>query len=79
MSIVVNIGGELTDDRIERLGASRTTGTRSGGAPPVGLHEVAQETTVIEVSVDKLWSTRRRYLYKNSKTFEALVSFEFER
>lgn len=58
MSMVVNKGGELIEDRVGRSILSGTDGA------PVGLHEVAHETTVIEVRVDRLWSTRRRYLYK---------------
>lgn len=58
MSMVVNKGGELIEDRVGRSVLSGIDGA------PVGLHEVAHETTVTEVNVDKLWSTRRRYLYK---------------
>lgn len=70
MSIVVNKGGELIEDRAKRSVLSGRV-----GAPPVGLQDVAQETTVIEVSVDKLWSTRRRYLYKFKGTKHFVYQF----
>jgi hypothetical protein len=61
MSMVVNKGGELTPRR------ERQSSEGVGVGPPVGLHEVAHETTVTDVSVDRLWSTLRwRYLYKNT-------------
>jgi hypothetical protein len=53
MSMVVNNGGELTQDR------ERRSSVGAGVVPPVGLHEVAHETTVTDVSVDRLWSTLR--------------------
>ena len=48
MSMVVKSGGELIADR------ARRSSERAGTVPPFGLHEVAHESTVIEVSVDKL-------------------------
>lgn len=53
MSMVVNNGGELRQDR------ERRSSVGAGVVPPVGLHEVAHETTVTDVSVDRLWSTLR--------------------
>lgn len=62
MSTVVNNGGELTVDR------ERRSSEGAGVVPPFGLHDVAHETTVTDVSVDRLWSTLRwRYLYKTEK------------
>lgn len=71
MSTVVNNGGELTVDR------ERRSSEGAGVVPPFGLHDVAHETTVTDVSVDRLWSTLRwRYLYK-TKTKKGEIPFSF--